>query len=372
MEIVLRKRQIPALVVPYRVFEAMVDETMAHPMTETGHAMVGVEIVNPLMIAVLGVIPDIEQTMRHGGGFRQGGDDQVSIFQWLSSHWNEMRKASRQQQSDWQFGQPVIKGSVPKQFDLPLGHLGDWHRHPGAYGFYSSTDSGQAESILRDRKGKRAQLLMPIVTIANQASRLAYGIEGSDILIQDIGPLLRVRWFYTSRELLDKPLRGEKIIPIRPIIAPDEQLPWLPPIPWHLMDPCRLRQELSLLKEEGCRVGMAVKEMGGDSHVMEICFGVDHPDWKKRLLIITSWDYPKSKPVVKILPKPAKEEPETQAAPTRKEAFPSWVENLSSVINRWVEAVLAMVGRQPEYVPGYYWRGTFFVDLVHQVEGDLK
>lgn len=371
METNPEKRQIPTVVVPYRVLKAMVDETMAHPLTETGHAMVGIETASPLMIVVLGVVPDIEETMRHGGGFRQGGDDQVNIFRWLAYHWERQREASRQQPSDWQLGQPVPKGYVPKQLDCALGHLGDWHRHPGGFGVPSTTDRRQAEEILHDQKGGRAQLLMPIVTISRDA-RLVFRVQGPEVLIQDIGPEVRIRWFYASRELVSKPLGGERIIQVPPVIVPNEQLPWLPPVPWHLMDPWRLRRELASLKEKGCQVGMAVKEMGGDPLIREICFGVDHPDWKKRLLIITSWDYPRSKPVTRVFPKPAKEEPEAQVAQAKSAVVPSWLDGLSSTIGRWIEAALAAVSRQSEYVPGYYPKGTLLVDLVNRIEGSLK
>lgn len=282
---------IPRVVVPQRVIDRMVEETLAHPETETGETVFGIEL--PGMLVVLGTIPDIVDTHRSPGFFRQGGDDQWDIYKWVRAHWDEMRKASRgtNRMTGWIPQTPVPLYAVPAELDAPIRFIGDWHRHPGGYKQLSGTDLGTIDSILQDPKAKRSQYLAPLVTMSKLT--LSPHFRGSELVVA-AGDEIQIQFYWKGRDTQD-------YYHVVPEIIPDGNLPWIPPIPWHLMDPNRLRTELALLQQAGCTVGYGTQQMDGDP-ILEVVFGITHPDWKERVMLVTDWDFPRSKPTHLLLP----------------------------------------------------------------------
>lgn len=293
--------KIPTVYLPQRVLDAIADETLAHPRTETGQAFVGIELDDALFI--LGTIPDIVDTVRLPGFFRLGGQDQVEIFRWLNLHWEAMKQGSHSQdQPGWTIGKDIPLGSIPPELDLPLSVVGYWHRHPGDFRDLSSTDMRQVNDMLNDPMAQRTQVLAPIVTYDRQ-ERLIMSYDGDDLILRSVIDEMRITFHYFQR--------GVRLL-VKPIIVPDTHVPWLPPLPWHLADLKRMRTELALLKQAGYKVRWQVREMDGDP-VQEIIFALDREDWNKRLVLVTDWDYPESRPRILEFPKDPSQAPATQA-----------------------------------------------------------
>lgn len=346
--------QEPQVIVPERVLRAILEETLEHPHTETGQALVGLELEDAIFI--LGTIPDVLDTVRTPGSLRLGGQDQVEIFLWLRSHWEAMRTNSGQ--DNWKLGQPLSRGEVPKELDRPLRVIGYWHRHPGNYRELSPTDLREVENMLKDPNQRRDQVLAPIITY-EPVEQLLTSYLGRDLILRYVADEVRLTWHLFRR---DSPEEVE----MKPVIVPDNYVPWLPPIAWHLTNVRRMQLERSLLQQSGYRVRWLVKEMNGDPLIQEVVFGIDHPSWHTRILIVTPWDYPKARPTLQLLSKG-----ETPPSPTP----PSPPES------RWLKFFRRLFGRPiptsiwdaPEPLQRLPWdRSVYLVDLVRRVENQLR
>lgn len=350
----------PKLIVPERVIRAMVDETLNHPPTETGQSLVGLES-NPETIIVLGIIPDILDTLRQPGLFSLGGTDQVEIFRWLNRHWEAMRKTpSSGLLPPWQLGQIIPKGTIPKELNFPLRIVGDWHRHPGLYKTLSAQDVGTIVSILADPAQKRRQYLTPIA-VFEQKRDMTWSLSGNELVVNQSTNRIRINWWFSSTST---PLKIHHLVPL---IVPDNQLPWLPPIAWHLTDINRMRTELALLNDAGYNVRWTTKEINGDVYVQEVVFGIDHPSWQKRLLIVTQWDYPKSLPNYQLLEKPDIE--------TQKAAKPEKESNMLQDLFSWLQRVISRPQTDiwKSTSPARRWdRQLYLVDVVKELDSELK
>ncbi len=285
---------VPQLIVGRSVILQIVEEAKAHPPTETGQALLGIE--RPGEIIVVGTIPDLLDTVRETGLFSQGGMDQVEVFRWLNQHWEAARISSRNpnQQTGWNHSISIPKGTIPMELDNPLEHVGDWHKHPGRYTDLSGTDLQTIRSILTSKEAPRDQFLTPIVTTSQ--AQLEYAFDGNTMESSLIsGEKIHVIWYWTGKNSV-RPIR------LNPIVVSDDKLPWLPPLSWHLTNITRMRTELALLQQLGVSVRWAAKQMDDDP-VMEVIFGLDHESWKNQVVFITDWDYPNSAPKIQLFKK---------------------------------------------------------------------
>ena len=356
------KPTLPRLIVAERVARAMFEEAMHHEPTETGQALIGLS-PNPETLFVLGVVPDVLDTTRDPAFFAQGGDDQVQIFRWLNKHWEKMRKKV-DPASTWKLGDIILKGTIPQDLNIPLRVVGDWHRHPGMYKVLSPHDRSTILSILSDDAQQKSTYLTPIAVLEEER-KLEWKLNRDELELSQVKSKVLINWWFNTRE---NPFWVYKLIPE---IVPDQYLPWLPPISWHLVTPNRLKVELTRLEKAGCRVNWTVKEMNGDVHIEELVFGVDHPDWKKRLLLVTQWDYPRSQPTYQIIDKPDQDMKPVQPAVAKKETkklLPEWLEkivNRAPKISLWQQGV--------PVVPTFRLSNqTYLADLVHKLESELK
>ncbi len=315
---------VPQLIIGRNVIYHMVKEAGEHPPTETGQALLGIE--RPGEIIVFGVIPDLLDTVREPGLFQQGGMDQVEIYRWLNDHWKAMRSKSRtpNQQTGWNYTVPIPKGTIPVELDNDLEHIGDWHKHPGRYTQLSGTDLGVIRRFLSAQDAPRDQILTPIIT-TSQAS-LDYSFNSGEMESNIVsGDRVHIVWYWTGRN-------SKQPVRLNPIIVSNDNLPWLPPLPWHLSNINRMRTELALLQQLGVDVRWTVKEMDDDPE-MEVIFGLDHPSWKNQVVLITDWDYPHSVPKIKMF---AKKDPAASTQAQHQKQQSSMIDSFWSSVQRWL------------------------------------
>lgn len=344
--------KIPQVLLTERVIQEQFEESIAHEPTETGEAMVGLELPDRNMIIILGTIPDFQTTIRNPGGLDIGGRNQQEVYKWLMVHWNRMREKSRANQPDWVPGNIIPFGVVPKEMDKALCYLGDWHKHPGGMNYPSSTDYNTAKDRLSAKDEKRNQVLAPIVTMYG-GRVFSHQLVGDHVRLTSDGPVIHVNWYYLNRDIVKKNPSGWQLFnrdgdtsgfaKINPVIVPDAQMPWLAPLPWHLANPELFRLELGKIRQKGYEVHVQtafLDDKWGNPNIQKVCFIVDHPAWKtQRLLLKTQFDYPytRSEPhfklVNKVVPPAPGAGPTAVPAATAKKDNDSWL----SKITKWLE-----------------------------------
>jgi hypothetical protein len=259
--------------------------------------------------------------------FELGGEWQGDAFHWLYINWEAFREVRRSS-----YGR-----ALAAKWDAPLTYVGDWHKQPGAMTAPSAGDVHQARKIIQDRATPEQQLVAPIVTLyplappaetpapapqagevtpppegegapaaeadspAPQASTevpVAPGTENAERAIlrplEDAGFLVRVDFWYMSK-------RTRGFIRVQPIVSPDDQLPRLPPLSWHLARTRRFDQEHKLLVDAGYTVDVVRWDADG-LPPFEIVFSVYKPGSRQVVLLVTSTDYPSEMPAVRVAP----------------------------------------------------------------------
>ena len=293
------------VVVARRVVEKIVRGALQYPELETGEALVGLVVPQPArdepQIYVLDTIPPGPAAVREWGMFAQGGDWQGDVLHWLHVNWEVVRAQRR-----GSYG-----SALAAKWDVPLQHVGDWHKQPGAMIAPSSGDARTARSLIADPEAHVHQLIAPIVTLyrlsdapdgeAEAAQEAALPADmppvAPNTLVErrpEAGWAVRIDFWYMSA-------RTRRFVPIVPRVWEDERLPALPPIAWHLARPARFDREYALLTEAGFQVD-AVRWDADGRPPLEICFALYRPGGTGVVLLITSADYPAQMPAVRIAP----------------------------------------------------------------------
>lgn len=281
---------VPNLVIAQRVVNKVITAAKSHLADETGETMVG--LVSPgkgpetmPTLYVLDTISPDDTSIRHTHMFEQGDDLQGDIFNWLSDNWEVYRDTQRAKDRNF-------------KWDVPLRHLGDWHKQPGHMIQPSGGDLNTALHIMNDPENDFEFLLVPIVTLGHERTTLETGaiVNYFTVPMQD-GTNLRMDWWYIHPDI-------GFFQPIRPQIVPDNQLPALMPYPWHILNTNRLDDEVARLEANGLFVlgTTAVLWAVNNQVPLEICFMVGRQGSNKVLLICTEWQYPTSKPTARIAP----------------------------------------------------------------------
>lgn len=343
-----RERDVPRVVLADRVIKRMVEGALLYPEPETGEALVG--LIMPQAgwqepdIYVLDTISPGEQAVREWGMFEQGSDWQADVFNWLHANWEAFRDLRRSSYGS----------ALAAKWDVSLSHVGDWHKQPGDMTEPSSGDAQTAREMINDYETPMECLVAPIVTMypaqsqlpdapaeqladhvkpeeigaANDAVLISLGEMETDsptsgagmpeqapvsssvhpgtTPIQNVPPraliettadgkyIVRIDFWYMSS-------RTRRFIPISPIVWPDDRLPGLPPVAWHLAHPKRFEQEMGFLSEAGYMVSMARWDADGRPPY-EICFSVYKMGQPHVILLITPVDYPTRQPAVRVAP----------------------------------------------------------------------
>lgn len=283
--------QVPNLVLAQRVIDKMAAAASQYIQDETGEAMLGVLEPGmhtngvPTLYVLETVPPDETDVVREVYNFEQGGEHQFEILTWYHLNWKAWRKRLKEGQGD----------PKDEKFDLPLLHIGDWHKQPGYMIAPSSGDLYSAMGQLNDTEGEGDDalpfLLVPIVTLGHPNT--VHGGPGANFVTAatpggDHHGHMRVDFWYIHRDL---PVFQS----ITPVVYPDDQIPRLPALPWHMADPARADLEFGQLQHDGWFVSIVLWDTD-DKLPLEVCVMTAQQGASTVMLIVTHHDFPKSAP----------------------------------------------------------------------------
>lgn len=269
---------VPNLVLAQRVIDKMCAAANTYIEDETGEAMIGVVEPGtntngvPTLYVLETIAPD-DTAERQYAKFEQGDDRQDEIIWWYHQNWDAKRE----------------RKEITGKWDLPLKHVGDWHRQPGHMIAPSGGDLMTALDMLDDEEQNLDFLLAPIVTLHHPATTT--GGEGMVNYITVVGENMectRIDFWY-----IDKKLR--MFVPIVPTLYADNHLPALAAQPWHLLHKERASDELSRMREDGMFVSLLTWD-ADEELPLEICLITARQGESKMILLVTDWDYPKHAP----------------------------------------------------------------------------
>ena len=282
-------RGVPNLVVAQRVIDKMVTAAQYHIEDETGEAMVGVVVPGrhtggiPTLYVLDTISPD-ESAVRQFHTFQQGDERQDELIWWLQENWRLQREK-----------RSLLDIVLPPKWDVPLRYLGDWHKQPGYMIQPSGGDLMTALEWIDDSENNTDFLLAPIVTLGHPHTIGTSSVLTNFLMVaQDGGTAIRVDYWYIDN-------RSQMFLPIAPTVYPNEQLPALAPYPWHLVDEERFSRENQLLREDELFISLTLWDTD-DEPPLEICFLTARANVDKMLIVVTSWDYPKRAPKVRVAP----------------------------------------------------------------------
>jgi len=277
---------VPQLWVAKRVLARMVSAAHSHLADETGEAMIGLILMGddsdgatgvPTLVILDTIAPD-ESALRLFHTFQQGDERQDDLIWWLQENWRLMR--------------PQLVGAM-KKYDVPLRYLGDWHKQPGFMVQPSGGDLNTALNWIEDTSNGMDFLLAPIVTLGYAHLINEAGMSYLMTPQQD-DTALRVDFWYID---VDSP----GFVPIMPLEIANDQVPPLPPYPWHLLDDARFAAEMRSLNDDDLFVSVTFWDADGVPP-LEVCLLTARVGAEHLLIVVTPFDYPASPPSVRVTP----------------------------------------------------------------------
>jgi len=281
---------VPNLVVAQRVVDKIAKAAEQFLADETGETMVGLVLEGtdhpegmPTLYVLDTISPD-ESTIRRSHMFEQGDDLQGDIFVWLLDNWQAYRDGNQRD---------AAGRVIEEKWNVPLKHLGDWHKQPGFMIQPSGGDLMTALNIMADSENAFDFLLVPIVTLGHEAIT----IEADDSPVNYFkvsmpdGTHLRMDWWYIHGDV-------RFFQPVHPVVVPDEELPELTPYPWHILNLDRFDDEIEAIQDDALFVihdTVVLWEIDGDLP-LEICMMVAGKGLDEVFILVTDWDYPRSAP----------------------------------------------------------------------------
>ncbi|NDJ85390.1 MAG: hypothetical protein GYB66_05855 [Chloroflexi bacterium] len=279
-----RNGRLPTVQIARRVIGNIVEGALNYQGEETGEALIGLTQTNDARnpeLYVLDTIAPVEGTIRAWAMFEQGDDWQGAIFQWLFENWEEYRTLRRRSYGN------VVAG----KWDVPLQHLGDWHKQPGMIK-PSQGDLQTARRYMRELQ--LDYLLTPIATLADEISApiAANTVQAS---LETHSAAVRIDFWWIRR-------RGSDFEAIQPVLVEDEDLPRLPPIAWWLANREEFDQEMAKLEAAGLQVlDVAFCNVRGHPP-LDTALTIYRPGTRHVLLAITPVNYPFREPGWRIAP----------------------------------------------------------------------
>jgi hypothetical protein len=282
---------VPNLVLAQRVIDKMAAASKRYVQDETGEAMIGLIIPGentngvPTLYVLDTIAPD-ESAVRGDFVFEQGDELQAELIYWYHQNWEAQREKRRTQGET---------SALQRKWDVPLKHLGDWHRQPGHMIAPSGGDLMTARHMLADPERGLDFLLAPIVTLDHPNT--ITGGEGQVNFLtvpDDADSFIRIDFWYIDR-------KSGIFMPITPIIYPNDQLPRLVEAPWHLIHDDRFRTEMAQLRGESLFASVINWDVDGDLP-LEVCIACARAGWDKMLVIATPWNYPAGAPAAYQIP----------------------------------------------------------------------
>jgi hypothetical protein len=230
-------------------------------------------------IYILDTISPGDNAVRQWGKFEHGSEWQGDVFNWLYINWEAFRELRR----------PSYGRAMAAKWDMPLRFVGDWHKQPGDMIAPSGGDLQTARAMITDPETPDHQFVAPIVTmypvVDEEKDELEEAAETSEdtsveaelglaestpaeiteeeaaktadrsdlednkateetFLAPDpmalptnaiVRPsedeewLVRIDFWYISKRIM------RNFAPITPVVWPDDRLPSLPSVAWHLI-----------------------------------------------------------------------------------------------------------------------------------------
>jgi hypothetical protein len=266
-----------------RVIEKMCNGALRFSEFETGEAMIG--LANQRNgerlpeIYILDTISPAEGTVREWGMFEQGDDWQSSIINWWNQNWELYRQIRAQSYGN----------AAAAKWDMPLVHLGDWHKQPGQMIAPSRGDLRTARNMMRDLE--RDYILAPIVTLTD-----ADDTPGTNSLIVETpSAYIRIDFWWLGR-------RANGFQPLQPLVKSNAFFPRLPPVAWWLERRERFDEEIATLEADGLQV-MDIKMWDTRGHPpLETCLTLYRPGSRWVIIAVTSVNYPFRPPQWRVAP----------------------------------------------------------------------
>lgn len=285
-------KSAPNLVVSQRVIDKMAAAASRYIADETGEALIGLLAPGlhtngiPTIYVLETIAPD-ESAVREWATFQQGDETQAERFWWMLENWRTLRESRK-----------LVDGKpLPTKWDVPLIHVGDWHKQPGFMIQPSTGDLMTARIMLEDPEANMEFLIAPILTIGHPTGQETPPEANFITVPQEDGTCMRVDFWYLDRHSYDFQM-------IHPAIYPDDQLPALPDYPWHMTDTARVDAEYQQLDEAGVYASPPILWNAHDHAPLDVCLLVTYPEWPQSLLLVTRSDYPHSTPAARTGPKP--------------------------------------------------------------------
>jgi hypothetical protein len=325
---------VPRVILAERVINKMLRGALLYPEPETGEAMIGLIAAQGGRlepdIYVMDTISPGEEAVRHWGMFEQGSDWQADVFNWLHDNWEAFRELRRSSYGS----------AIAAKWDLPLMHVGDWHKQPGDMTEPSGGDEQTARAMINDLETPLQHLVAPIVTMYSlkpprPVIPAVQTVKAVETPAEDEGAAEDAEQEETAEEEAEKALspeemlknpppsaivrkldkegwivridfwymskRNKHFVPINPVIWPDDRIPALPPVAWHLQHPKRFDQEYDLLTQAGYAVDVVRWDADGRPPY-EICFSVYKPGSEHVIVLVTPVDYPAQMPAMRLAP----------------------------------------------------------------------
>lgn len=267
-----------------RVLDRMKRGAVMYLNEETGEAVVGVMQPPPQrgrfpLMYLLETIPP-RDAIRQWAMFSQGDDWQGAIFNWLNENWEVYRELRRRS-----YGK-----AAGQKWDLPLLHLGDWHKQPGMVQ-PSGADFRTAKQFLKDNQ--QEHLIAPIVTFVEETDDIP--VQPNTLLCKDVSPGVRIDFWGIGR-------KDRAFIPLKPVMGLGYGLPRLPEAVWWLDDSVRMDLEINALEKDGLTI-MDIAQYNADGMPpLETCFVLYRPGAYRVLIAITPHTYPKKAPLWRTAP----------------------------------------------------------------------
>ncbi len=349
----LSRANLPRLTLAQRVIDKIVANAMMYD-TETGEALVGLAVKTsgrsePDLYVLDTIPPPADTTVRQGAYFEQGDDLQEDIFNWWADNWEEFRERRRASYSS----------AIGAKWDVPLANLGDWHKHPGTLTTPSGGDFETAYEHIHDNQEGIPQLLVILATVWDREQAERENADPEEALVGDdphaLKPhplkisisetkVVRIDFWYMSRHT-------RRFVKLKPIVTENSLLPNLTPIGWQIADYARLGQELERLRDDGYSVLRVQAHNVDDVPPLEFCLQVFSMAGKYIFTVVTSADYPQSRPVIRFTPiNIIREIPEggkpffpvwNQSQPIPETCYPEWGWSSDRYLSELVAAVEA-------------------------------
>jgi len=290
----LRKNTPETIFIAPNVIDRIKRNALQYPEDETGEALIGVMMPAGRQkfpeTHILETIPPGQDAIRRWAMFEQGNDWQFYAFTWLNENWEVYRTMRRRTHSK----------SISEKWDLPLLHVGDWHKQPGGMIKPSGGDLQTAKALLRDDDYPLNYLVAPIVTFAEDARDEP---AENTLIFEDTNPALRIDFWGLS-------LKSRWFLPLKPIIERAYGLPQLPDMAWWLRDEARFNAELDSLTQDGLDISRIVQHNADGKPPLETCFLLYRPGTYHVVIGVTPHNYPKSPPTWRTAPikRPAAED----------------------------------------------------------------